>query len=280
MFCLDPLTGEEVWSSDLRKDAARQPPTWGFSSSPLVVDDVIIVHAGGTDDKGVLAYDQESGEFRWGAPAGDHSYSSPQLSEIGGTASVLMLTNQGLTLIDPADGALLGEVAWKFDGYRVVQPLLVGPSSVLLGTAMGTGTRRVELTREGDELVAEEAWTSQKMNPYYNDYVTHKGYLYGFDNNIFACVDLETGMRLWKKGRYGNGQVLLLPEADQLLVTTETGELVLLRADPEKLNELARLTVFQGKTWNHPVVVGNRVYLRNGDEAAAFEIPTLGSSTL
>ena len=113
------------------------------------------------------------------------------------------------------------------------------------------------------------------MKPSYNDYVAHKGYLYGFDNTIFACVDLETGDRMWKKGRYGNGQVLLLPAADQLLVTSETGDLVLLRATPEKLEELTRWKVLEGKTWNHPVLVGNRLYVRIGEEAACFEMPLL-----
>ena len=107
----------------------------------------------------------------------------------------------------------------------------------------------------------------------YNDYVAHKGYLYGFDNNIFACVDLENGERKWKRGRYGNGQVLLLPDGDQLLVISEDGEIVLLRATPEKLTELAKHRVLEGRTWNHPVLVGSRLYVRNGEEAACFEMP-------
>ncbi len=275
LFRLDPQTGDEIWRRDLRKDAEREPPTWGFSSSPLVVDDIVIVHAGGAAETGVLAYDCQSGEQRWGAAAGDHSYSSPQLSEIGGVPSVLMLTNHGLTVIDPADGAVLGEVEWEYQGYRVVQPLPVSSSSVLLGTAMGTGTRRVDLSRDGDQFTARELWTSRKMNPYYNDYVAHKGHLFGFDSNIFACVDLDTGDRKWKKGRYGNGQVLLLPESDQLLVISETGELVLLRADSEKWVELTRWQVLEGKTWNHPVLIGNRLYVRNGEQAAAFEMQTM-----
>ncbi len=110
-------------------------------------------------------------------------------------------------------------------------------------------------------------------HPDFNDSVAHAGYLYGFDKNIFACMDIATGKRKWKRGRYGNGQVLLLPDADQLLVISESGELVLVRATPEKLVELARFRVFEGRTWNHPVLVGNRLYVRNGEEAACFEVP-------
>ena len=116
------------------------------------------------------------------------------------------------------------------------------------------------------------------MNPYYNDYVAHGEFLYGFDNNIFACVDLTTGKRMWKKGRYGNGQVLLLPDGDQLLVISEDGELVLLRADPNKHIELARHQVLGGRTWNHPVLVGTRLYVRNAEQAACFVMPLASPS--
>ena len=111
------------------------------------------------------------------------------------------------------------------------------------------------------------------MKPDFNDYVAHKGCLYGFDHNIFACIDLETGKRNWKKGRYGNGQVLLLPDADQLLVLTENGDVVVVRANSKNLEELARMKVLNDKTWNHPVLVNNRLYVRNGEEAVCLELP-------
>jgi len=268
----DPVTGAEVWQRDIGQDAGRQPPTWGYSSSPLVTDGVVIVHAGGTADRGLLAYDAQTGEIRWTAPAGDHSYSSPQLSDILGTPSVLMLTNKGLTFHEPATGRLLGKHDWVFGGYRVLQPLVLDGSSVLLGTAMGTGTKRISVTVAGDGFAIQEQWLS-KLSPTFNDFVAHAGYLYGFDNNIFACVDLADGQRKWKGGRYGNGQVLLLPRGDQLLVLSEEGELVLLRATPEKLVELARHPALAGRTWNHPVLVGDRLYVRNGEEAACFAMP-------
>lgn len=273
LFAIDPVSGEVAWKRDLREDAGRDPPIWGFSGSPLVVDDRVIVHAGGEEGKGLIAYERDSGDIAWTAPTGNDSYSSPQLSELDGRQCILILTNTGLTAVAPDDGTVLGESEWEYQGYRVVQPLKVGPSSVLLGTGMGAGTRRVDIALEGQQLISTEVWTSKRISPNYNDYVSHEGFLYGFDNNVFACVDLEGGERRWKKGRYGNGQVLLLPDASQLLVISESGELVLLSANPERLEELARWKVLDGKTWNHPVLVGNRVYVRNGEEAACFELP-------
>ncbi len=221
----------------------------------------------------MLAYDVETGHLRWTSPTGDHSYSSPQLSTVNGKQCVLMLTNTGITFVDPADGKLLGKHDWDYFGYRVVQPLVLDGSSVLLGGGLEAGTQRIEVRWDGEQFATETSWMSSRMRPDFNDSVAHDGYLYGFDNNIFACVDIATGERMWKRGRYGNGQVLLLPVADQLLVISETGELVLLRATPKKLVELARYQVLDGRTWNHPVLVGDRLYVRNSKEAACFEVP-------
>jgi outer membrane protein assembly factor BamB len=274
---LDPRTGSVAWTRDLRTDAGREPPMWGFSSSPLVANGCVIVHAGGAGDKGTLAYDVQTGEPRWGAPAGDHSYSSPQLATVAGRPSVLMLTNTGLHACDPLTGQTQWEHEWKFDGYRAIQPLVVGEASVLLGTGVGAGTRRIDLRLDGTSMYATERWTSLAMKPQFNDFVAHRGHLFGFDNNVFACIDLETGGKKWKEGRYGNGQVLLLPDGDQLLVSSEKGDLVLLRANPERHEERARFPALKGKTWNHPILVGNRLYVRNGEEAACFELGLAGS---
>lgn len=272
---LDPLTGKQVWQRDISADAGREPPMWGFASSPLVTHGVVVVQAGGPDENGMLAYDVETGDLRWTSPSGDHSYSSPQLSVVDGKQCVLMLTNMGITFVDPADGQLLGKHDWPYSGYRVLQPLLLDDSSVLLGSGIGAGTQRIKVRWDKSRFVAEQEWESRNMSPEFNDSVAHDGYLYGFDKNIFACVDIATGKRQWKKGRYGNCQVLLLPSGDQILVMSEDGELILLRASPSELVELTRHRVLEGRTWNHPVLVANRLYVRNGEEAACFEMPTL-----
>ena len=248
---------------------------WGFSSSPLVTRGLVIVHAGGEGSKGVFAYDEELGELRWSAASGNHSYSSPQWSIVDGKECILMLTNDGLNFIEPSDGAMIGNHSWPFEGYRVVQPLVFDDSKILLGTPMGPGTQCINANWDGAKFSADVVWTSKRMNPYFNDYIESDGFLYGFDNSIFACIDLSDGQRKWKGGRYGHGQVLFLPAKNQLLVISEEGELVLLSADPDKHLEIARFHVFDERTWNHPVLVDNLLYLRNAEEAACFELPTL-----
>jgi hypothetical protein len=275
---LDPKTGEVVWSQDLKEVADRLPPTWGFSSSPLLIDSLVIVHAGGAEDKGIFAFNVEDGTVVWSAESGDHSYSTPNRVEIGGVEYVIMLTNAGLNVLDPLTGDSRLNYQWKYSGYRATQPRVVGNNSVLLPT-QELGTRRIQITSASSatdsmsELIATEEWTSPHLKPDFNDFVVHEDHAFGFTGAIFTCVGLSDGKRKWKGGRYGKGQVFLLADSALLLVVSESGEILLVKADPESHQELAKFQALEGRTWNHPVVIGNRLYIRNSQEAACYELP-------
>jgi hypothetical protein len=114
------------------------------------------------------------------------------------------------------------------------------------------------------------------LKPSFNDSVVHHGYMFGFDGSILACIDVKDGTRKWKGGRYGQGQLVLLRDQDLLLVISEEGELALVKATPDQFTELARFPAIEGKTWNHPVLVGDRLLVRNGNEMVAFRLPLLG----
>jgi outer membrane protein assembly factor BamB len=272
--CLDAVTGRRFWKRDIVADSEAKIPTWGFSSSPLVVDGIVTVFAGGPEKRSVLGYHADSGELAWSAGEGKLSYCSLQLAEFDGTRQLLMTSDVGAAAFDPQSGAVLWQHDWPLEGMaRCTQPAVVDGSDILIGTGFGNGLRRVQIRREGDKWTAKEAWTTRTMKPYYNDLVIHNGHAYGFDSNIFTCIDLtQKGQGKWKARGYGNGQVLLLADQNLLLILSETGEVALVEATSDGHKEHCRFQAIEGKTWNHPVLSRGRLFVRNGEEAACYEL--------
>ncbi len=272
--CLNAVTGKVIWTRDLVADTAATIPQWGFSSSPLVVEGLVSVFAGAANSKSVVAYHADTGKLAWTAGEGSLSYCSTQLSKVCGVDQLLISTDAGLSAFEPVTGKVLWQHAWPTEQIaRVVQPAVISDTDILIGTGMGVGTRRVHVEHEGETWNTKEVWTVRTFKPYYNDFVVSEDHAYGFDGNIFICVDLADGKVAWKARGYGNGEVLLLGDQKLLLVLTETGEAVLVEAQPKKHQEIAKLKVIEGKTWNHPVIAHGKLFARNGEEIACFELP-------
>jgi outer membrane protein assembly factor BamB len=274
--CLDAATGRVKWSRDIAKDSGAGLPPWGFSCSPLVVDDVVITYAGGKDDRGLLAYHKSDGKPAWQAATGSVSYTSPVPIDLEGEKQVLFLSDLGLIAVSPASGKL----AWHYEAnghgvWRATQPVQLGPSQVLLASE-DLGTVCLDIEREAGGWKATQRWASKAMKAAYNDFVLYGGCAYGFDGGIFGAIDLKTGKRRWKGGRYGHGQVLLLSDQGLLIVSSESGEAVLVSATPDKHHELARFQAIEGKTWNHPVIAHACLYMRNDQEIACYQLPQAG----
>ncbi len=270
---LNARDGSVVWSRNAASDTKTKTPMWGFASSPLVVGDKVVVATEGVP----AAYDAATGHPRWQGPAGRGGYSSPELATIAGVVQILLLNGEGAISVDPADGKLLWKHEWNIDG--IVQPSVIAGGDVLIGSGSGlaeVGLRRVAVAHGPGGWTVEERWTSIGLKPYYNDFVVHKGHAFGFDGGILACIDLKDGKRKWKRGRYGFGQLVLLSDQDLLLVLSEEGELVLVKAELDQFMELARVPAIEGKTWNHPVLVGDVLLVRNGEEMAAFRLSPAG----
>jgi outer membrane protein assembly factor BamB len=266
---LDAANGNVIWTRNAGKDAKREIPGWGFSSSPLVVDDVVIVAASGK----LVAYDLANGNPRWFGPNSKGAYSSPQLVNLNGVPQVLFMSGTGTTGFNPTDGKVLWQ--YKIAGVPIVQPAIVPENGDVLITDSETGPkglRRVAVEKAGGSWKTKEQWTSIGLKPYFNDFVVHNGHAYGFDGSYLSCIDLKDGERKWKGGKYGNGQLLLLADQDVMLILSEQGELALVSAKPDQFTELGRVPAISGKTWNHPALVRDTVFVRNGEEMAAFKL--------
>ena len=272
---LDAATGAIVWKRNAAADTSEKVPGWGFSSSPLVVDDLVIVAASGR----LAAYSLATGDQRWLGPDGGVSYASPHLVTIDGMSQVLLLAQPGVISVSSASGSVLWKHAWPAE-FASLQPTAMDNGELLVttsGAGAGLGVRRLAVTHSPEGWATRELWTSTGLKPYFNDLVVHKGHAFGFDGGILSSIDLADGKRTWKGGRYGYGQMILLADQDLLLVVTEEGELALVAATPDRFNEIARIPALEGKTWNHPAVSGDLLLVRNGQEMVAFRLPVAGS---
>lgn len=264
-------TGKLIWSHDLMAETQSAVPQWGYSCSPLVVDGVVIVHAGGKDDQGWLAYQEGSGDLVWKIAGGTQTYSSPQLVTLLGQQQVLLHDNKALVSVNAADGRVLWDVP-NDNEYQVpmLQPRAINDHQVLV--SFEPELALVDVQRSEGKWPAATRWKSNKLKAGFNDLVIHGNEIIGLDDGILASLDLQTGKRNWKRTRYGHGQLLDL--GDQMIVMAESGEVALWDKNAERTAERSRFQAIQGKTWNHPVFAHGRLYVRNGEEFACYQLAT------
>ncbi len=270
--CLEAATGKKVWGASIVAKKDVPDPIWGYATSPILVGNAIITLPGTPNEAAVTAFDATTGKPLWSSGEGKHSYTSPELATICGVPQVLAFTSAGLMGIEPKSGKVLWMHKWPTEQFaRCCQPYVEG-DTILITTWGDIGARKVKITKEGETWKDEIVWEERKFNPYFNDLVVVDGNAYGYDDKLFCSVDLNTGKFNWTGGRYGGGQVLLLEKQKKLLVLTEQGEVALLEVNPKKRVELTKFKAIEGKTWNHPVVARGKLFVRNGEEMACYDV--------
>lgn len=273
LICFEAKSGKVNWSKNILKDNGADNLQWGMSGSPLIVDDKVVVLPGGRSGKSVVAYNKLTGAPVWRALNDKQAYVSPMLVTLAGKRQILVVTANRIVGLAIEDGAQLWEASWNTDmGINVSQPIVVDANHFFISSGYGKGAALVEITPSGGGLAARKLWekVTKAMNNKFNSSVLHEGYAYGLDEGILACVDVKTGEQKWKGGRYGYGQVILA--SGHLVVITEEGELVLVKATPDKHTEVARFPAIEGKTWNYPAIAGGRLLVRNQTQMACFDV--------
>jgi outer membrane protein assembly factor BamB len=277
---LDARTGELIWQRETIPNPLATNALFGMVGSPLVVDDKVIVCPGQTGAS-VVALDQKRGEVVWSAGDAEAAYSSPIVAELAGRRQLLNFNAEGLYAHDLKSGAELWNVLWITNPpemNNVCQPIVLpssfepGKSFVFISSGYGVGCGQFEIKKEGERFVPVERWRNKTIKSKFSCCVMKFPHVFGLDDGILTCIDVRTGKRQWKDGRYGFGQLSLVDEF--LLVLSERGELVLLEANPAKHVELGRIAVLPKHSWAHPTPFRNHILIRNHVEAALVEVPT------
>ena len=289
LHAIDGATGRVLWKKNVVADLGIDPDAhavavaWGRAGSPLVAGPLVIVPGGGPRQDGsavsLVAYERATGERRWTGGREQISYVSPQLATIGGRELVLAVNESSVAAHAAGDG----EELWRFDwpGHSnsdatCSQPHVMQGDRLMLSKGYGIGA--AVFAPAGEPPAYAAAWRQPGLlKTKFTNVAIHDGHAYGLSDGILECVDLADGTRAWKGGRYGQGQVLRV--GGFLLVQAESGEVVLIDCSPTRHVVRARLAAVDGQTWNNLCLAGDRLLVRNAEEAACYRLPLAPGAT-
>ena len=269
--CLEAESGALIWKHNILEDNGAANLPWGMSATPLIVGDKLITLPGGPAGKSVVSYDKKTGRVLWKSLGDKQAYTTPMWVRLAGKPQILVVSAQRAVGLSLEDGSVLWDYPWSTSyDVHAAQPLIVDQNRFFISAGYGHGSALVEVKKQGNGFTARTVWQNTRMKNKFNSSVLHQGYVYGLDEGILACLDVRTGERNWKSGRFGYGQLLLA--GDHLLVLSETGEVALVEATPAGYRERGRFSAIRGKTWNYPALAGGRLFVRNTREMACFDI--------
>ena len=269
--CLDANTGSVFWGKNILTDNQAQNLQWAMAASPLIVDDKVIVLPGGTSNKSVVAYNKLTGAPVWKVLSDVQAYVSPMLVDLAGRRQIVVVSSSRVVGLTPEKGELLWSYTWDTDmGINVSMPIVVDHNRFFISSGYGKGAALVEVKGSGNTFTASTVWENKNMKNKFNSSVLQDGYIYGLDEGILVCLDVNTGERKWKEGRFGYGQIILTN--GHLIITSDQGEVALVKATPDKYTEVARFAAVQGQTWNYPAIANGRLLVRNSNEMAAYDL--------
>ncbi len=258
-LCLEAATGRVVWSKNVQKETEIRIPDWGYSGSPLVWEDLVILNVG----QAGLALKKETGEIVWKSADKNAGYSTPYPFDQGGKKLVVLGSGRSWVAVDPRTGEKAWDCTWSTSyGVNAADPIADG-GRLFVSSGYNKGCA---LLQPGAGEPAK-VWENRDMRNMMNPCVLIGGHLYGMDGNNgegqLKCLELATGKTLWSEKSTGTGSVTA---ADgKLIVLSEKGELLIAPADPAGFKPAAKAQVLTGKCWTVPVLANGLLYCRNAE---------------
>lgn len=274
VFALRAADGSKVWELDLVASLKAQLPGRGFSGSVLVDGDVLVLDAGAAEGKALVGLDRATGSVRWATGEGTASHASPMMLTVDGVRQYVFLRRVEPELMGVSTA---GKILWtqRFPATAIASPLLVPPDRFYVSTTHDETGTMFRVRKEGEGFVAEPVWSHNRFKNHWNPPVVLGGTMYGFDNATLRAIDAATGEVRWAARGYGKGSLIA---ADGLLIVlADQGGIGLVEATPEAYHELGRAQALEGRTWTAPALADGRLYLRDHDEIACFDLRPSGA---
>ena len=271
LSCLDVATGKVQWSVNLLQKFDASNIGWGISESPLVLEDRVLVNAGG-QDASIVAFDKHTGSVLWQSQSDRAGYSSAVFTDAGGIPEAIFFTGERALGVDVRNGKLLWEYGDVANRTANVATPIVFDRYVFLSSDYGTGCVLLELTPRKDRILAEEVYFHRNMRNHHSSSVLVGDFLYGFSGSILTALHFKEGKVSWKHRSVGKGSLVY---ADgHLYCFSEKGVMGLVEANLSEYVEKGRFQIPTGSwpTWSHPVVVGGNLYLRDQDTLYSFDV--------
>ncbi len=278
-YALNSVNGEKVWSYDLIRDFSSYMPRWGFSSSSLVEDNMLLVEVGGNNGKFIVAFDKTNGDVLWSSLTDKLGYASPIAVTIGGVRQLIVFAGLRLLSVSTDNGELFWSYPWRTGRFDVhaATPIFIAPDRIFISSAYGKGAAVVKVkvmdspeSSSGIKMEVEEIWRSERMQNRLATSVLHGNHLYGFHKTILKCIDANTGTEKWKARGFGEGTLILAE--DHLIILGDRGKLGLVEATPAAFNEVASAEVLSGLCWTAPALANGRLYARNEKEMVCLDM--------
>jgi outer membrane protein assembly factor BamB len=270
--CLEAKSGKEIWRKNIVRENRGNTPTYGISASPLIVGEKLIVLTSAGGGRSVVCYDKRDGRLLWSVLNDETGYASPMLVTLAGVPQIIVCAETRTVGLRVEDGEVLWEFAWRVQHNQlpIAQPVLLATNRFMLSAGYFTGCTAFEVIKSDSAFATRRLWQNKNLKNKFTSSVFWEGHVYGLDEDILTCLDAWTGERKWKEGRYGYGQLLLA--SGHLVILTGDGELALVKATPDRHEEVGRFQAINGKTWNHPAIADGKILVRNLAEMACFEI--------
>ena len=272
LYALQTASGKKLWSHDLKKEFKTSGPSdEGFSTSPLIEGNLLLVEAGGGEGNSFIAFNKQSGAVVWKAESDNAAFASPIAITVNGVRQIVFFSATGAIAMSPADGKVFWRLPWKTEGnVNAATPLFIPPDKIFISSGYGVGASLLRIKAGNATARIEEIWKSKGMQNKYTSSILHDDYLYGFDGGVLKCIELNTGAEKWTQRGFGFGTLIY---ADgHLIVLGDKGKLALVEAAPTGYKEKAVAEILDGRCITVPALAGGKLYLRNAKEMICLDV--------